>query len=359
VFLRGEPGVGKTRLALEFAASKGRVFLTTPRPGDSAVPFSTAARGIRNVLDQQPDLLDGLPQWVRFELSRLVPELAHDNPPSALVSKAEKIRLFDAFAEFNRAFQQDNVIVSDDVQYIDAATVEMLVYALGKFGSVGNADLKFTIEIYRKGELDPTLEQNVVQNLVAAGMAMLIDIEPLSGAAVGQLLETLEIEGMTTQMIRFTGGNPLFVLETVRHLQETGQLEGGWTGRLPPPSKVGSVIGQRLGKLSAHATSIIRVAAVLQSDFSPNLIAQVLEERPLDLLAAWQELESAQMLLGHAFAHDLIYETVRASLPPVVSTVLHARAAEVLTNANANPARIAQHWVQAGEPDKAQQVVAQ
>ncbi|WP_170148274.1 ATP-binding protein [Meiothermus hypogaeus] len=356
VFLRGEPGVGKTRLAMEFAASKGPVMVNTPRPGDRGVPFSTYAREVRKVAALQPEAVGSLPDWVRRELSRLVPELNPADPPPPISSEVEKIRLFDALAELNRVAQRGYVIVGDDAQYMDAATMEALVYLLGKFGGVGNPSLEFTIQVYRKGELDPEMEQNVVYSLVNAGMAVLIDVEPLPSEAVGKLLETFHLEGleqMATQMTRFTGGNPLFVLETVRHLQETGQLERGWPGRLPPPGKVGTVINQRLSKLSPQALNIARAAAVLQSDFNLNLIARVLESRPLELLEAWQELETAQVFAGNGFSHDLLYETVRTGLTPTIGTVLHTRAAEVLSEARASPARIAQHWMEAGEPAKA------
>ncbi|MCX7783825.1 MAG: AAA family ATPase [Meiothermus sp.] len=356
VFLRGEPGVGKTRLALEFAASKGPVMVNTPRPGDRSVPFATYAREVRKVAALQPEIVRSLPAWVRLELSRLAPELSQGEVPPPIASEAEKIRLFDALAELNRAAQRGYVIVGDDAQYMDSATIEALVYLLGKFGGVGNTDLEFTLQIYRKGELDPQIEQDVVYGLVNAGLAVLIDVEPLGSEAVEKLLESLQLQGtqgLANQLTKFTGGNPLFVLETVRHLQETGQLERGWPGRLPPPGKIGTVISQRLSKLSPQAQHIARAAAVLQSDFNLNLIARVLEVRPLELMEAWQELETAQVFAGNGFSHDLLYETVRSGLTPTIGTVLHTRAAEVLSEARASPARIAQHWMEAGEPAKA------
>ena len=358
VFLRGEPGVGKTRLAMEFAASKGAVWLIAPRPGDHRVPFSTYARTIRQSLQQCPELLDQMAPWVKLEISRLVPEIAVGDTPPPLVSEADKLRLLEALTQFSLLTNdRSRIIVGDDAQYMDGATVEANVYQLSKFGSVGQGStIPFTIEIYRKGELDPEIEQKVVFALVEANLAVLIDVEPLSREAVGQMLEGLAIpgsEGLAHQLTRFTGGNPLFVLETVRHLQETGQLERGWPGRLPPPGKVGTVINQRLSKLSSQAQNVARAAAILQSDFNLSLIARVLEMRPLELMEPWQELETAQVLQGNAFSHDLIYETVRAGITPAVGAILHGRAAEVLGETGANPARIALHWMEAGEAFKA------
>jgi tetratricopeptide (TPR) repeat protein len=87
----------------------------------------------------------------------------------------------------------------------------------------------------------------------------------------------------------------------------------------------------------------------LQSDFNVHLIAGVLEAKTIDLMEPWQELEHARLFQGNGFSHDLIYETVQEGISSLLKTFLHRRAAEVLTEMKANPARIAKHWLEAGE----------
>ena len=50
-------------------------------------------------------------------------------------------------------------------------------------------------------------------------------------------------------------------------------------------------------------------------DFSAELAAAVLEAHPLDIAEPWRELETAQVLRDGAFAHDLIFEATRESVP--------------------------------------------
>ncbi|HEX2864193.1 MAG TPA: hypothetical protein VHN99_06470, partial [Deinococcales bacterium] len=152
---------------------------------------------------------------------------------------------------------------------------------------------------------------------------------------------------------RYTGGNPLFILETVRHLQETGQLERGWPGRLPPPGKVGTLIGRRLDCLSRPALNLAQAAAILRRDFTFEQLSEMLSLSPLDALPAWEELARAGLMTGEQFSHDLILETVRAGILDPMSRWLNRRAAEVLQAQDANPARTAQHWLDAGESAKA------
>ena len=93
IFVAGEPGAGKTSLILEFATDKGAFLAHHGRPGDGAVPFSSMARVLRQALGAHPDL--ELPDWVRGELSRLMPELGDERLPP-LSSHEDRLRLFEA-----------------------------------------------------------------------------------------------------------------------------------------------------------------------------------------------------------------------------------------------------------------------
>jgi DNA-binding SARP family transcriptional activator len=99
IFLEGEAGVGKSRLALDFAQSKGKVFHFKARPGDAGIPFATHARAVREMLEQNERLLERIPPWAKRELARLLPELAGDDALLPVASEAEKLRFFDAMGE--------------------------------------------------------------------------------------------------------------------------------------------------------------------------------------------------------------------------------------------------------------------
>ncbi|WP_147372759.1 tetratricopeptide repeat protein, partial [Calidithermus terrae] len=102
-----------------------------------------------------------------------------------------------------------------------------------------------------------------------------------------------------------------------------------------------------------QALNLARAAAVAGTAFDLRLAAAVLERPPLELAAAHAELEAAQVLRGSAFTHDLVHEAVLAGTPPAVRQVLHGRTAQHLEAAGANPALVGQHWLEAGEGDKA------
>jgi hypothetical protein len=62
--------MGKSRIARDFAASKGAYAVFGGRPGDEHVPYSTTVRTWRQMLAQRPEVRAGLEPWVRAELGR-------------------------------------------------------------------------------------------------------------------------------------------------------------------------------------------------------------------------------------------------------------------------------------------------
>jgi Bacterial transcriptional activator domain/AAA ATPase domain len=95
IILHGPPGVGKSRLILEFAASRGNYLHWLGRPGDTLIPYGTHARTFRPLCETLNET--GFPDWVRAELARIVPGLGVAPPP--ISSDAERLRFFEAKAE--------------------------------------------------------------------------------------------------------------------------------------------------------------------------------------------------------------------------------------------------------------------
>jgi DNA-binding SARP family transcriptional activator len=354
IYLEGEPGAGKTRLALDFAQSKGSVFHFQARPGDAGIPMASMARGVRQMIEQDPAVLECVPKWAHRELARLLPELSHDEALPPLASEVEKLRFFDAIGEVTLAHAKF-ITVADDVQFSDLASSESNGYLISKFAGHPGPLQPRMIVVYRRGELSAENEAGLTA-AVEAGIAIKISIQPLETNAIGTMLEGMgleNLEDLVQGLSRYTGGNPMFILETVKHLIETGTLAQGLPSRLTPPGKVAALIGRRLQRLSAPALHLARVAAVAKTSFDLNLAAGVLERPMMELAEAHAELEVALVLRGNAFTHDLIFEAVLALIPRAIRQVLHGNTAQYLETINSDAARIAQHWLEASNTEKA------
>lgn len=356
IYIRGEPGIGKTRLAQEFVASKGKVLYLSAQPGYQAVPFAAAASLARSRIAQAPQV--SLPDWVTDELSRILPEFRKDTSPPPMRAEEDKLRFFQAYFEMVRLTGQDVIAtVSDDVQYYDPMTVELGSFMMSQPRSAkASGNIPRYIVVYRRDELSPTSQQ-AIDRLVAAGIAVIIDVEPLTSDATSALLASLlpdsvdkaKLPALSQAVYGYTGGNPLFILETLRNLLERDYLGGTLEGALPLSDKVDTIIQQRLARLSADALRVVKAAAILQSDFDLSLIGATLQDEPVRLFEAWEELEQAQFFSGQRFSHDLLYEAALRTISQPVRVLLHRRCAEVLSEHGANPARIAQHWLAAGD----------
>ena len=352
IFVAGDAGIGKSRLIHDFAASKGAVLSLECRPGDEYAAFTATARNIRKILHRNTNLT--LDPWVREALTPLLPELGS---PGGMRAQLDA-RLLDAVSTvFSAGLSDVSTLIVDDLQYGDLATIEAGFMLFGSaFPLGGPSGIPHVISAYRRGEL--TAEADAfVQRQVAAGKAVLIEIEALDAHGVQALVADLGIPALTdvaARLARFTHGNPQFLLETVKHLIETNALASiGEVERLPLPPKVNEILRRRLARVSVGALQAARAAAVVQADFSLELIARMLNAPLLTLAAAWDELEAAQIMQGDRFTHDLVYEAVAAGIPGAVRKTLHRSAARVLNEDGAPPARVARQWLNGGAADRA------
>jgi DNA-binding SARP family transcriptional activator len=352
ILISGAPGVGKTRLMLDFVATKGNHLPMEGRPGDFSVPYATHTRTLRQTLAAFPQII--LEPWVRRELARVLPELGE--APSPITSAEEKLRFFEAEVWLLRQVSRHQPLINvwDDIQYVDPASVEAGNYSFSAFWGDPNTPVH-TVMTYRRGELGAELQAAVDQALEARQL-VLIELEPLEPVGVVALLQELDLptnQDLAPWLSRYTGGNPMFALETLKYLVETGTLGDSLPMRLAPPGRVAALIERRLQRLSPDALNLAWVASVAGSDFTLELAAAVLERSPLELTSALFELEVAQILQGERFSHDLLFEAVFAGIPVAVRRILHTGVARWLGQNYGHPAVVARHWLDAGRPREA------
>lgn len=318
VLVRGEPGIGKSRLLAEFAPSGFELIRVQGRPGDVCAPYAVLARLVRDQLHRRARR-DELEPRARAELARIVPELGA-SPPGPL----DPLRLQCAVQTWLAAGPALGIVI-DDAQFVDPASLDIFLRL------VGAAPRLAWLMTVRAAEISPALRQGLAaldpQRWVG------VDLRPLTAGEVEALLASLNIPDLSAdrwaaRIHRHTGGNPLFILETLQVVlrdSEAGRQAG--PQRLPLPASLGALIAHRLERLSPLALKLARVAAVAGADFHVEMAADVLQVHPHDLSDAWRELEHAQLMHGRAFAHDLGLEAVLASLPAPISRWLHAAVA--------------------------------
>jgi DNA-binding SARP family transcriptional activator len=357
--LSGEPGVGKTRLAAEFARrlhTAGGTVLAGRCDEDLGVPYQPFVEALRQFVEHTPPArLAARLGHHGGELVRLLPDLAARAPglppPLHVDPETERYRLFDAVAAWLAAVSSETplLLVLDDIQWAAKPTLLLLRHV------VRSPDLErvLVLGIYRDTELShnhPLVE--VLADLRRQGGVTRISLLGLDSEGVAAFIEqaaghVLDEEDLilARAIHHETEGNPFFVREVVRHLTETGAVErreGRWTTRLPVeelgiPEGVREVVGRRLSQLSKEANRVLRVAAVIGPEFELPVLraAETFEEE--HLIAALEEASEARLVreIGgpgsrYRFAHALVRDTLYDALSGARRVALHKRVAEAI-----------------------------
>lgn len=356
LFVSGAAGMGKSRIARDFAAAQdGPVLLLEGRPGDAAVPYSSQARAVRQIFATYPGIEPV--DWVRRELSRLLPELlqeGEDAPPP--LADNDKVRFFQAHLELYRLVGTPHLtIFIDDMQFTDPASASIGQFMVTTPEMFGPDRILRTLFAFRPDQLPEELLR-AADALVAAGLAERIELGPLDPDSVAELLRDLRVgasPALADDLSRAASGNPALVLELVKSLIQEGAMEGGIRAGASLPLRLDQLFRSRFGHLSASAMRLAQVAAAAGDILSLPLAAAVLGVHPLELGAPWRELEKAQVLHDGRFVHDLVRDAVLADLPAAVLAHLHASIATFLEREGADGTSIALHWQAAGEPARA------
>ncbi len=355
VALVGEAGMGKTRL-LQHLLPEGALAVAA-RPGDAGVPLSTLARLLRALGEQAPQ---ALPAPARREIARVLPGWDEAAAPAPA---GQRLVLQRTVAAVLSGAAVVSALALDDLHFADPASLQMLLALLDE-GAVPQRWLL----AYRPAEAGSALQQ-LAGGLMEQARLQAVTLAPLSRQALAELVDALQLPGvhgeaLAAGLLARTGGNPLYVLETLKQAwvdQTLGALATELPGEregaavLPRPAAVMRLVERRLTQLSAQALALARCAAVAGQDFSSTLAARVLGAPALALVDAWAELESAQILRDQAFVHDLIQDAALASVPAAIARQLHGEiAAHLEADGRAAAARIARHWLDAGLPARAE-----
>ncbi len=364
VLIRGDAGVGKTRLAEEMLAwAEGRGIPIAPS-------HSYAAEGSLNYgpvvewlgapkLRQDWERLDAI--WIG-ELSRLFPDLPEgDRSPGLLREAWQRHRFFEAMARAIVSGDQ-RLLLIDDLQWCDAGTTEWLHF-LFRFKS--RATL-LVIATLRDTDLDPAhLVQTLIANLRLADQLTELVLAPLNAEDTAALASAVADRGLSAVEARAlyeqTQGWPLFVVETMRTAAAIAPdkatpsqvaTAGEPTG-LPP--KVRAVISTRLASLSPQSREFGEWCAAYGRAFHLDFIRSANSWTEADAVACLGELwrrgivrQSGESVFD--FAHDVIREVNYSGITPARRLHLHRRLAETLmASGEASPAETAYHFDRAGD----------
>jgi predicted ATPase/DNA-binding SARP family transcriptional activator len=381
VLLSGEPGIGKTRLATQFALrahDEGAIVLHGRCDEEALLAQQPFAEALRHYVRECPQQrLAAQLQLVSGELRRIVPELAdriRDLPePLAGDPDGARSRLFEAVCSLLCEVAQSTpvVLVLDDLHWADRATLLLLKY-LARYPRPARL---MVLGTYRETELgvDHPLRATLADlrrefHLEQRALA------PLDAAAVSRLVGVHAGDAASPELRRIiyerTEGNAFFVVEVLRHLTESGAIAdtGGAepdvaTGQRAVPVGVQDVISRRVARLGPATNRLLVTASVLGRTFELDVLQRLSELGEdelldtLELAVRARVIEEAAGAAGHyTFSHALIRDSVYGALTKTRRALVHRRAGAALAQEHRlqiepHLAELAYHFAQAGSSD--------
>ena len=355
--LVGEAGVGKTALARAALGGSGLDVFEGFGVQEGGGAYGPIVELVRAILASWPAIVNAIVPALRSQLAVLVPEVG---PMPAGVDRAT---LFEAIRSVVALWASERPVALflDDMQWADDATLDLLPWLARSLESApvlllvayrsddvsaGHGLRRLRSELRRRR----TLREIAVDPLGAAAVILLLE-RVLAGVVAPSLCETV---------LDRTDGVPFFVTEMALALAAGARLGEGPDGIeltdgavLPLPESVRDAILLRSADLSLEGRAAISVAAVVGLSFDLEMVATLagLGEWPDDPVLAGVFIEGAGGQMS--FRHTLVRDAFDGEIPWLVRRKLHRQVAERLERHGAAVLLVAEHWVNAGDLDRA------
>lgn len=348
--VHGDPGIGKTRLASEFAAdarAAGHAVIRTacfpPHlfvPTPPVVEALRQALGLINIVDA-----DGIDAATGLTLNPL-----HRAAAKAMLGAAVNDAQWNALGPQERR----HLMLSSCVEFFDhiARTRGPLVVILEDV-HWADSDLSRLIDLIsvrvhqQRQMVVMTRRHGTDQQDTPWPSTTVIDIDPLSAEESVQLArdalgDALHLRALGDLLVEKTGGNPFFLLECIAAVAPSERTNAAaiqnWVREFAVPRTIQSVIAARIAGLQPSDQELLCRASVIGQTFACDLLGRIIPDRREHLLAALNRLVQAGFLqrtrvvpnLEFSFKHALIHDVAYGSLPRAVRRSLHSSLAAAL-----------------------------
>ncbi len=353
--LTGEPGIGKTRLAARLALEvheEGASVLWGRSAEEALVPYQPFVQALDHYVSSCPtDQLRDEVGSSAADLARFAPRL-RERLPGIRVSPAEdpeseRIRLFEAVSSLlsNMTAAEPALLVLDDLHWADEGTLLLLRHIARSTEPLS----LLILATYRDTEVSRThplalmlgelRRETTFDRIELTGLS-----EPDVAALLASLIGSSPPAELTRTLVAETQGNPFFLEEVVRHLDEAGRLRDGReltadvsAEDLGVPEGVREVLLRRLQRLGAPTQNALSTAAVIGSEFDADVLSRMIGSDLPGVVALLDEGVEARLIVElpdhvgqYGFPHALVHQTLYEEHTANSRALLHAAAGAAL-----------------------------
>jgi DNA-binding CsgD family transcriptional regulator len=345
----GEPGIGKTRTVQALATSAraagvhvlwATCFEDDPRPFAPWVLVldELVARTEPAVL---ADRLGAAAATAATVVPRIGEALPRSSPPATLSPTESRFRIYDGLARLvtGDALTEPTLVVLEDLQWADAASLELLAYVARTL----EHEPLLIVGTAREVALEHPLGHAVADAERALNVHRL-RLTALADEAIALLIEDQVGYTPSPQVVEAiaeeTAGNPFFAVALVRHLAEEGHDLGATAVTAAIPGSVRDAVGRRMASLSPATGQMLSVACAFSGPFRFDELQALTGLDEEVLLGAIDEALEAAMLRpaegdGYEFGHAIVRQALYEASSPSRRERLHRRLAHALERVHA------------------------
>ena len=380
--IQGEAGIGKTRLAEEFvqAVSSHGAATAIARcyEGDARLAYGPIVDALRAMLGapDQVARLAAMPAMWLCEVQRLTPEAAALQPgltPSAdLEGPGAQARFFEGIAQAflaSLAGTPPGVLLLDDVQWADEATLEVLAFLTRR---LRGQPLMILATLRDEQSAAADAVQRLLVESVRTGHGQSILLERLNLDDIGNLMAQANLDGLPAgaaeRLYSETEGLPLFIVEFLAGLNAGNLAAAGETWELP--RGVRQMLHTRVASIDDIARQLLTAAAVIGRSFAFGTLRGVSGRSEEETVSGLETVAAAGLIRElrdsdqptaeprYDFVHELLRRVIYQDTSLARRRLLHRRTAEALIHSatqrtGAGASQIAHHLRLAGNDDDA------
>jgi DNA-binding CsgD family transcriptional regulator len=239
--------------------------------------------------------------------------------------------------------QKPLVIMIDDIQYVDASSMECILYFARRLRPPSIAMVLATIR-------HPWRENSSLEaELGFLAHPHTVRLRPLSQHGVARIVseysDARTAEALAVAVYRASGGNPRLAMALAEDYRECFWKTGG---ELTPGDEFARAVQSCLSRCDPEVLRCAQAMGVLEEPTHPALLGRMLglpEDMAADLLTG---LIEAGLVSANRFRHPAIRMAVMSTMLPQDRADLHMRAARALHRENATARSIAGHLIAAG-----------
>ena len=335
LFLHGQRGSGKTSTSQALLNSMGssvvilRGACSPPHSGSEATdakPFEVFAKAFQGVgllgFDEpEEDIFSSIEGRVISAIpivSMLLP--SGDETEGAAVSDRGELyaRMVRELIKQTRRGSRRVCLVLDDIQWMDAASQELLLHMMGIFGG----DSEHTISFMLCGRNLPDQIENAQ---ISERLLQRVCVELGDDDRIELLEDTIGLDSTSAHLLdeavtdREGKSNLAWLFTLVEAVARSGQVvfdEGSYRvtvaagEQLPIPDNFRKILGQTYDALGRDDQEILRIAACLGYSFNIEVIARVLERSRLEVISELEEIGEATGIVEDDLSSDDVFKFV-------------------------------------------------